>query len=256
MLTLLRLARTVFALTLLGFAIQLFLTGHFTGGLPPIPPTVLASSLQIHGFAILLAALAVGMLFVPAAPSCALITGLIYTASALILHGNARATLLHDAGTRTSFLEALAIGAGALALFSIEARPPRSLFEAQTAIGWLAMVLFALTLIVFGYQHFEVIKYVASVIPKWIPQHTLMAQLTGIALVAAGIGLFIPRFAVSAGIAVGSMFLLWVLVLHIPRILHALHNRDEWNSGIVCLAMAAASWVIACGRIPRINGRY
>ncbi len=253
---LLRFARIFFALDLLGFAIQLFFTGHFTGGLPPIPPTVHASSMQVHGFAILLAALAIGLFFVRTAPSCALVTGLIYTGSALILHGNARATLLHDAGYRTSFLEALAIGCGALALFSIEARPPRAFFEAQTAIGWLAMVLFALTLIIFGYQHFEVIRYVSSVIPAWIPKHVLMAQLTGVALILAGIGLFVPRFAVSAGVAVGTMFLLWVLVLHIPRILHMPHNPDEWTSGIIALAMADASWIIACGRITRIGGRY
>jgi uncharacterized membrane protein len=254
--TLLRFARIFFALDLLGFAIQLFFTGHFAGGLPPIPPTVAASSIQVHGFAILLAVLAVGILFIRTAPVCALLMGLIYIGSALILHGNARAALLHDAGLRTSFLEALAIGAGALALFSIEARPPRAFFEAQAAIGWLAMVFFALTLIVFGYQHFEVIRYVASVIPAWIPQHRLMAQVTGVALVLAGIGLFVPRFAVPAGVAVGTMFLLWVLVLHIPRILHNLHNRDEWTSGMVALAMADASWIIACGRITRIGGRY
>jgi uncharacterized membrane protein len=256
MLILLRLARIFFALDLLGFAIELFLAGHFVAGLPPIPPTVHASSIEIHGAAIFLAALAIGILFIPTAPTCALLTGLIYTGSALILHGNARAALLHDAGLRTSFLEALAIGAGALALFSIDARPPRAFFEAQAAIGWLAMVLFALTLIVFGYQHFEVIKYVASVIPRWIPQHTLMAQLTGVALILACIGLFVPRAAIAAGITVGAMFLLWALFLHIPRIAAHPHNRDEWISGIVCLAMADASWIIACGRIPRINGRF
>jgi uncharacterized membrane protein len=249
MLTLLRFARTTFALTLLGFAIELFLTGQAS-----TPPTVVLSSVQVHGYAILLAALAIGMLFPLTTATCALLNGFIYTASAFI--GTSTATLLHDAGARTGFLEPLAIGAGALALFSIEARPPRSLFEAQTAIGWLAMVIFAVSLIIFGYQHFEVIGYVASVIPAWIPQHRLMAQLTGIAFVAAGIGLFIPRMAVPAGIAVGTMFLLWAILLHAPRILHALHNHDEWNSGIVCLAMAAASWIIACGRIPRINGRY
>jgi uncharacterized membrane protein len=251
--TLLRLARIFFAFDLLGFAVQLFLTGHFAGGLPPISPTVHASAMQVHGFAILLAVLAIGILFIRTAPACALVTGLIYTGGALILHGNARVALLHDAGLRTGFLEALAIGAGALVLFAVEARPPRALFEAQTAIGWIGFVLFALTLIVFGYQHFEVIKYVASVIPAWIPQHVLMAQFTGIALVVAGIGLFLPRFAVPAGIAVGTMFLLWAVLLHLPRIVHDPHNRDEWNSGIVALAMADASWIVACGRARRVG---
>jgi uncharacterized membrane protein len=249
MLTLLRLARIVFALTLLGFAVELFLTGQ-----PSTPPTVVTSSLHVHGFAILLAVLSIGMLFPRTTPTCAMLNGVIYIVSAFI--GISLAALLHNAGARTGFLEPLAIGAGALALFAIEVRPPRSFFEAQTAIGWFAMVIFAVSLMIFGYQHFEVIGYVASVIPAWIPQHRLMAQLTGIAFIAAGIGLFVPRFAVPAGIAVGTMFLLWAVLIHAPRILHALKNHDEWNSGIVCLAMACASWIIACGRIPRIGGRY
>jgi uncharacterized membrane protein len=248
---LLRYARIFFALDLLGFAVLLFLAGRFTGGLPPIPPTVIASSIEVRGFAILLAVLAIGLLYVRTTPVCALLNGLIYTGSALVLHGGRGATLLHDANLRTGFLEALAIGVGALALFALEARLPRAFVEAQTAIGWLALVIFAVTLIVFGYQHFEVLRYVASVIPAWIPQHVLMAKLTGVALIAAGIGLFVPRFAVPAGITVGIMFLLWAILLHIPRIIHALHNRDEWASGIVCLAMADASWIIAVGRARR-----
>lgn len=249
--TLLRYARIFFALDLLGFAALLFVNGHFSGGLAPIPPTVHASSIEVRGFAVLLAALAIGMLFVRTTPVCALLNGLIYTGSALVLHGSRGVTLLHDANLRTGFLEALAIGAGALALFAVEARPPRAFLEAQAAIGWLALVVFAATLVVFGYQHFEVLRYVSSVIPAWIPQHDLMAKLTGVALIAAGIGLVVPRFAVPAGITVGIMFLLWAVLLHLPRIIHASHDHGEWASGIVCLAMADASWIITVGRARR-----
>ena len=249
--TLLRYARIFFALDLIGFAALLFANGHFGGGLPPVPSTVHASSIAVRGFAVLLAVLAIGMLYVRTTPACALVNGLIYTGSAFALHGARGAALLHDANLRTGFLETLAIGAGALALVAVEARPPRAFFEAQTAIGWLALVIFAVALIVFGYQHFEVLRYVASVIPAWIPQHNLVAQLTGVALIAAGIGLVVPRFAVPAGITVGIMFLLWAILLHIPRIIHALHDHGEWASGVVCLAMADASWIIAVGRSRR-----
>lgn len=253
--TLLRLARIFFACDLLGFAIQLFLTGHFAAGLPPIPPTVVASIAQVHDLAILLAALAAGMLFARTTPACALLLGIIYTASALGLHGTAGPALLHNGNLRTGFLEALAIGAAMLVLFATEARLPSALREAQSAIGWLGLLLFAFTLVVFGYQHFEFLRFVAPLVPAWIPQHILATQLTGAAMIATGIALFIPRLAVPAGITVGIMFLLWALLLHLPRILAAPHNRDEWTSGIVALAMTDASWIVACGRARRTATR-
>jgi hypothetical protein len=41
------------------------------------------------------------------------------------------------------------------------------------------------------------------------------------------------------------MFLLWVLILHAPRVVGALHNGNEWTSMFVALAMSGAGFVVA-----------
>jgi len=41
------------------------------------------------------------------------------------------------------------------------------------------------------------------------------------------------------------MFLLWVIVLHVPRVLVHLHNGDELSSLFVALAFSGASFIIA-----------
>ena len=246
--TLLKFARIFFALDLAGLALQLALTGHFSAGLPPFPPTLAASHTQIYGIAGVMLLLAVGMLVPRAVATCSLLLGLIYTGSAFMLHGAYGQALLQNGNLRTVFLETLAIGAGALALFAIEAKPPRAFQEAQTAIGFLALVLFALCIAVFGYQHFEFLRFVAPLVPRWIPAHALWVQITGAAMIAAAIAFFLPRVAVPAGIALGVMFLLWFFLLHVPRVIASPHNRDEWTSAIIVLAMADASWIMAAGR--------
>ena len=57
--------------------------------------------------------------------------------------------------------------------------------------------------------------------------------------IAAGIG---TRLSATL---LGVMFFSWVVLVHAPRIAHALHNADEWNSGYVCLMMAGFALIAA-----------
>jgi hypothetical protein len=43
----------------------------------------------------------------------------------------------------------------------------------------------------------------------------------------------------------GLMFLLWVLLLHSPRVAGAAHNGNEWTSLFVALAMSGAAFLVA-----------
>ena len=248
---LLRYARIFFALDLIGLGLQLFLTGHFSSGLPPVPPTFVAGSATVHAFALLLMVLAAGLLWRRSLATCALLLGLVYTGSALVLHAHPGEAAIRNGSLRTGLFEALAIGAALLVLFSIEARPPRALAEAPMALGWIGFVLFALSIAVFGEQHFEYARYVASLVPAWIPQHLFWARFTGACMLAAALGFFFPPRAALAGILLGTMFLLWFVVLHLPRVLAAPHSRDEWSSAIIVMAFADASWIVAAGRFFR-----
>jgi hypothetical protein len=41
------------------------------------------------------------------------------------------------------------------------------------------------------------------------------------------------------------MFFLWVVIVHAPRIAASPHNGNEWNSGLVALAICGAAWIVA-----------
>jgi uncharacterized membrane protein YphA (DoxX/SURF4 family) len=98
-------------------------------------------------------------------------------------------------------------------------------------------IFIAISLVVFGIQHFIYANYLAGLVPAWLPGRLFWAYFVGVAFVAAAIGAVDPKMTRTAGILLGMLFLLFVVTLHIPRI--AAHSRDgnEWTNGFVALAM-------------------
>jgi uncharacterized membrane protein YphA (DoxX/SURF4 family) len=106
-------------------------------------------------------------------------------------------------------------------------------------------MLFAISMIVFGVQHFMYAPFIASLIPSWIPGHLFWAYFTGSALIVAGLSVATGIFAALAAALLGIMFFLWVLVLHAPRVVAQPRNGDEWTSAFVALAFAGGSCILA-----------
>ncbi len=106
-------------------------------------------------------------------------------------------------------------------------------------------IFIAISLVVFGIQHFLYANFLATLVPAWVPGRLFWAYFVGVAFVAAAIGAVVPKMTRPAGILLGILFFLFVVTLHIPRI--AAHSRDgnEWTSGFVALAMCGGAWILA-----------
>ncbi|MGB9030131.1 MAG: DoxX family membrane protein [Acidobacteriaceae bacterium] len=160
--------------------------------------------------------------------------------------------LVTSVSYRTVFFELLACAAGSWMIASLlpahDSRLPSAAIAQSFATVGLWIV--AIASIVFGIGHFQVPAFIASIIPHWIPFRLFLAWCTGVAFVAAGLSIA-TRVRTRLGAALlGLMFFLWVLIVHAPRIAHALHNGDEWNSGFVCLTMAGCA-LLAAALAPR-----
>lgn len=80
-------------------------------------------------------------------------------------------------------------------------------------------VCLGIFLCITGIQHFMYVQFVASLIPAWFPGNAVFwTYFTAIALIAGGIGLFIPYTASLAGLLAGIMVFTWFWVIHIPRV--------------------------------------
>jgi uncharacterized membrane protein len=151
----------------------------------------------------------------------------------------------------TGTAECLAVCASAWVLAALLPGQGGILDRVATAGIPYGRICFGLALLVFAASHFIYHDFVAGFIPAWIPYRLFLAYATGAAHGAAGLAILsgiLPRLgATLAGIMYGS----WVLILHIPRVLAAVHDPFEWNGVFVASALSAGAFLVAASFAPR-----
>jgi uncharacterized membrane protein YphA (DoxX/SURF4 family) len=106
---------------------------------------------------------------------------------------------------------------------------------------------FALCLPIYGLVHFLYPSGVASWIPKWLLFPLFWAYFTGVAHCAAGLSLLTGVLARLGTKLFAIMLSSWVLILHIPRVAAAVHDRHEWTTLFIAVSLTGAAWVLAAG---------
>jgi len=114
-------------------------------------------------------------------------------------------------------------------------------------------VIFSITMISFGIDHFLYAKAVSEYIPLWIPWKIFWAYVAGTALMGSGIGILLKiRIRLIAAL-LGTMILIWFIILHIPKAIAAPSSDKggEVTSAFLALAYSGIAFVIAGGRKPK-----
>jgi uncharacterized membrane protein YphA (DoxX/SURF4 family) len=214
---LVRLGRLFTGVSLLAIGIQHFLYSGFIPDLGLVPHWAPAHTLcaWIAGAILLIAGISI--LTAKFARPISTFLGFVFLLSAFLRFTAHIPGMIHNIGDRGVFFELLACCAGSWMLASTF--PPSSrlplISDARTAR--LATPRLA----------------------------TLARWLFGIAFVAAGLSIAAHIWMRLSATLLGLMLFSWVVIVHAPRIAHALHNADEWNSGYVCLMMAGFALIAA-----------
>ena len=158
---------------------------------------------------------------------------------------------LMSAEWRTNVLEPIAIGSLAWLAPGLGGIP-RWLHRASR-------YLLAFALIVFGIAHFQVLTFIASLVPGWIPWHRFWTVFFGVAFIAAGVSFatgFLQRWA---ALGMGLMFALWTLTIHLSPVLNsfripgATQDPDKWSDVFIVVALWGGSWALARNLRDRID---
>jgi uncharacterized membrane protein YphA (DoxX/SURF4 family) len=236
----LKLGRITFGIASIGFAIQQLL--HVVLQSPsPGPPWTPSSAFLLNLAAAAL--FSAGVTFLTdwnIRLGAGVLAGVLFL-RILLIHLPNLLTHLHDPGPWTSTFEMIALSGVALALATSPAISSRNANNAFT----VSRLLFAISLIVFGIQHVMYGAFIANLIPSWIPLRLFFAYFVGAAFFAASLSFITKVKASLAGFMLGVMFLIWVVILHAPRIAAASRNQNEWTSGLIALAMCGAGFIFA-----------
>ena len=225
-----RLGRAFFATAMAAFGLQ-YLIHALVDRVPPLgPPWSPAYLFWGYVSAIVLVAAAAGIATGTLAHCSAIALAILLFVRVLLAYVPRLVANIHDPGPWTSGSELLALCGAALVLAGV------------TKSGRL---LFAVPLLVFGVQHFLYARFIATLVPAWIPGRLFWAYFIGGAFVAAALSIATQTAARLSAILLGIMFFLWVLILHLPRVAAAPHNGNEWTSLFVALAMSGGSLLVA-----------
>jgi uncharacterized membrane protein len=98
---------------------------------------------------------------------------------------------------------------------------------------------------VFGGDHFVDAAEIAPLVPSWMPWHLFWAYFVGVALVAAALSIALKRYSRPAAVLLGSMLLLFVVLLHIPNIVATHGARLFWAIGLRDTAFSGGAFALA-----------
>jgi len=244
---LLKIGRFFLAIPLLVFAIQYLAIGKYQGGLPPMPPWAQGGAAGAYLAGVLLLVTSVAILGNKQARLLSLITGAWFVFSFFMFHLQHASSIWSNGTDRTRALETLCIGVGLLALAGMSAAEGFASMsaDANRKLILASRIVFGISMVIFGWQHFMYAQFLVGLVQKWLPFHAFWIYFTGTAMMAAGAAIATGILARIAGIWLGIMFVLWFLTLHLPRVLAAIHNQDELTSMFVALAFGGISIIFA-----------
>jgi uncharacterized membrane protein len=248
--SLLRSGRWIFAFAIVALGVEtivcaresLFSLGPGTHCIPAFPWLPAVPWLAVL-FGLIWIAGGAGMLVPRWRRTSAFTLGALYIAWTLVQVLPKYIALPGDMSLRTVVLEPLSLAAIAMLLPGREAIP-----------AWLARACrigIAIALIVFGVDHFLGLGFIASLLPGWIPWHVFWVAFFGVVIIACGVGIglgFLERWSWAA---IGLMFAIWVITLHIPRTLGfygipgTITDPDEWSSLFIAIGLWGGPWAVA-----------
>jgi len=224
------LGRAFYATAVAAFGLQ-YLIHALVAGVPPLgPPWSPAHLFWGYLTSIILLAAAAGIATGTLARCSAIALAILLFVRVLLAYVPRLVANIHDPGPWTSGSELLALCGAALVL---------------AGVMKLGRILLAAPLLVFGVQHFLYARFIATLVPAWIPGRLFWAYFIGVAFVAAALSIATQQAARLSASLLGLMFFLWVLILHLARVAASPHNGNEWTSLFVALAMSGGALLVA-----------
>lgn len=247
-----RVGQLFFGLALIAFGIQQFLWGDFVPGRATAWPAGLPGRL---GWAYLSGALFIvcgaAIIFGKKAREAAILSGTIIFVWALLRHipelaANPHGIVLTNTGKALVLFGGAFAVAGSLPGRAGLADVVSRFINSQNAFIYLGRFCLGAFMILAGIQHFQFTQFVATLVPDWIPGHYFWTYFSAVALLAGGLGLFLPQTARLAAALSGIMIFLWVVLLHVPRALAAPPEliRNEWTAVFEALAFSGIAFVL------------
>lgn len=111
----------------------------------------------------------------------------------------------------------------------------------------MAIAIAAAMLSLFGLIHLAQAEALSKMVPGWMPLRDRIPYLTGSLMIVAALAFGWSRVRPQAAKLVAVMFLSWLPLVHLDRLMRNPASFDEWRFALTALALAGALLLIALG---------
>lgn len=240
----------IYAVAIGSLGVIQLITHNFVTGLLPVPPGLPLRMVWVYLSGILLIGTAIGMFIRRRRQPAAVFAGLLFTLFLLVVQLPKLVADLSSPDAWTTVFETVMLASGGfiIAAFLPDAYPDRPKWRhTLAALGVISRYLFASSLVVFAVLHYIYASYIQSLVPAWLPGAVVWTWLVFAGFVLSAFSLFTRLQMRLASVTLGSMYLIWVLILHAPRALHKLTVEPEWSSLCIALCVGGIAFSIALG---------
>ena len=226
-------ARAVFAALMIALGVLGLAAGDFAPTFQPVPKTVPARELLVYLSAMITLVCGIGLMWPRTARVAAGVLLVFLLAWLLALRVPRLFVAPVSQESWSGFGETAVIVAGAAILYT------------RDGVGLrVARALYGLALVPFGVGHFTYFNETAALVPGWLPWHVVWASLTGVAFIAAAIGVLVGVLAPLAAALSAVQMGLFTLFVWVPVVV-AGPNAFQWSEFVISTALTVGAWVVA-----------
>ena len=120
----------------------------------------------------------------------------------------------------------------------------------------MARIFFGLAWLVVGIQHYIYADFVRTLVPPYMPWRLAWVYVTGTAMILAGIALLINRQVKLVGLLLGTMVLLFLMMVHPPILTAKTAGPLNWTRFFQDLAIMGAAFALSGDRRLVLPARY
>ncbi len=237
-----------FAAALAGFGVIQLVTQDFLTDLLPVAPSLPVRWLLLILTRLFFLVVAMAIFLRIRQQLAAFVVGIVFAVLLLFAHVPKSLGDIHSGNQWAATFETVMLASGAFMIaFFFPTGPATDIrrIRMMYILSVVSRYLFALALCVFAYQHILFFSYIVSLIPSWMPARVFLAYVVIAAYILSAISLVTGwKKGLAAGL-LGLMFLLWVLLLHGPRVAGKLNSEPEWASLFVALAVCGIAFSMA-----------
>jgi uncharacterized membrane protein YphA (DoxX/SURF4 family) len=140
-----------------------------------------------------------------------------------------------------NLFEQLSLVAGAMIVYATAGAGAR-----LSGLSQAGRYLFGVCVVSFTLEQLFYLQGTSGFVPKWLPPGQMFwAVATTIALALAAVAILSGRLVLTASRLLTLMFVIFGLLIWLPRLLSGPHDHMNWGGNAQNLAITGAAWLIA-----------